>query len=474
MNPVPVTTCAAAARQPLPAGAGLLPRTRSRQTLRVAMDPLHASLVLLMIMSISRVHQQFPFIAVARPALVLVAFSLLYALLNPRLLSEKALFQTWPPRVLAGFALVACLSVPFGISPGASGSFILQLYAPVLVFAALLVVATRKAGDLYALIWSFVIGGGVLAFFANFVFRLSVANGQARLGDMYMYDANDAGLVLAVCIPLTLLTLHTSGWKGKVLSLLFLYWEWVAIARTGSRGAFVGVIAVGVGLMLFADSIPLLKRLSILAGATVVLLVAAPQGYWKQMQSITSPTEDYNWTAKDGRKQVAKRGLHYMLDYPVTGIGIGNFPRAEGTISDKARNWTPSDAGIRWSAAHNSHIEAGAELGIPGLILWIVMLVGGVVGPLRLRKKLPRSWRRGTQEQRFIYAATGYLPISMLGFIVSSTFVSFAYLDPVYVLLAFVSGLYVCSNAALEHHQANTGNVRGSAGRRLLHRTAPR
>ena len=447
-------------------GTGLLPKARRRQPLRAAMDPLHAALVLLMIMSISRVHQQFAFIAVARPALVLVAFSLLYAFLNPRLLSENALFFTWPPRLLAGFAVIACLSVPFGISPGASGLFILQLYAPVLVFAALLVVAVRKAGDLYVLIWSFVIGGGVLAFFANFVFKLSVTNGQARLGDMYMYDANDAGLVLTISIPLTLLTLYVAGWKGKLLSLLFLYWEWIAIARTGSRGAFLGVIIVGLGLLLLADGISLLKRVGVLVGAAAVLLIAAPQGYWKQMQSITSPTEDYNWTAKDGRKQVAKRGLQYMLDYPMAGIGISNFPRAEGTISDKARNWTQSEAGIRWSAAHNSHVEAGAELGIPGLILWISMLVGGVVGPLRLRRRLPKAWRHGTQDQRFIYAATSYLPISMLGFIVTSTFVSFAYLDPVYVLLAFVAGLYACADEALKK--------RSTASARLPRRVGPR
>jgi O-antigen ligase len=225
---------------------------------------------------------------------------------------------------------------------------------------------------------------------------------------------------------------------------------------------------VGVGILLLADSVSLLRKVVVLIGAAAVLLVAAPQGYWKQMQSITSPTEDYNWTAKDGRKQVAKRGLHYMLDYPVAGIGISNFPRAEGTISDKAREWTQSEAGIRWSAAHNSHIEAGAELGIPGLLLWISMLVGGVVGPLRLRRRLPKAWRHGAQDQRFLYAATSYLPISMLGFVVSSTFVSFAYLDPVYVLLAFVSGLYVCTDALLKKRSTTAAKLPRQLGQRAF------
>jgi O-antigen ligase len=266
---------------------------------------------------------------------------------------------------------------------------------------------------------------------------------------MYMYDANDAGLVLTLSIPLTLLTLQTSRLQGRLLSLLFLYWEWTAIARTGSRGAFVGVLTVALGLLFLANGISITKRVGMLLVAALVLLVAAPQGYWNQMQSLTNPTDDYNWTERDGRKQIAQRGVRYMLEYPVTGLGINNFSRAEGTISDKAKNWSSGDAGVKWAAPHNSHIEAGAELGIPGLVLWVCMLIGGVVAPLRLRQRLPKSWRRGSGEERFIYAATMFVPISMLGFIVCCTFVSFAYLDPLYVLLAFVSGLYTCSDALL-------------------------
>ena len=430
---------------------GLLPPPRPRRSLRAAVDPLHGALALLMVMSISRVHQQFGFIAVARPAILLVGACLFYAIMNPRYLSEKGLLFTWPPKLIGGFAMMACLSVPFGISPGASGLFILKLYVPVLVFAALLIVGIRRTSDLYAFVWSFVIGAGVLAFFANYVFKLTVASGtgMARLSDMYMYDANDAGLVLTLSIPLTLLTLQVSRWPGKLLSLLFLFWEWTAIARTGSRGAFVGVLVVGLGLLFLSTGISVIKRVGILFGAALVLLVAAPPGYWKQMQSLTKPTDDYNWTSKDGRKQVAKRGIKYMLDFPVAGVGISNFARAEGTISDKAKNWTQGEAGIRWSAPHNSHIEAGAELGIPGLLLWSAMLIGGIVAPIRLRRRLPRAWRRGSPEERFIFLATSYLPVSMLGFVVCSTFVSFAWLDPLYVLLSFISGLYVCVDVML-------------------------
>ena len=402
------------------------------------------ALLLLTVITISRVHQHYPFLAVVRPALLLVAFSFFYAFINPRLLSQKGVFFTWPPKAIAAFATMACISVPFGISTGSSGSFILQNYLPVLVYAGLLIVAVRNSSDLYALIWAFVTGAAILSFFADYVFQLEMAYGQARLGDMYMFDANDAGLVITVAIPLTLLTLQVSRTPGRLLSLLFLYWDWVAIARTGSRGAFLGVLSVGIALLLLANAVPLWRRVAIIAGATGMLLIAAPTGYWEKMMGLSNPTADYNWTARDGRKQVAERGIGYMMAFPVTGLGINNFGRAEGTISDKALNWAPGQRGIKWSAPHNSHIEAGAELGIPGLILWSVMLLGGIVSPIRLRRRLPSSWRQGSAEERFLYAATSYIAVSMIGFVVTCTFVSFTYLDPVYILLAFISGLYVC------------------------------
>lgn len=435
--------------------------TRPR-SLRAATDPLHLALMLLMVLTISRAHEQFGFLAVVRPALLLVAFALLQAVMNPRLLSERGLLGTWPPKLIASFAAMACVSVPFGISPGNSGLFILQSYLPVIVFAGLLIVAVRRAADLYAFVWALVIGGGILAFFADYVFQLtSPDGGLARLNNMYTYDGNDAGLVLVVVIPMTMLTLHVSRWKGKLLSLVFLYWEWVAIARTGSRGAFIGILAVGLGLLLLPNGLAIWKRIIVLVTAVGFLLIAAPPGYWKQMMTITDPTSDYNWTARDGRREVAKRGIGYMLNHPITGIGVGNFARAEGTISDKAKNYMvdPNMPGIKWSAPHNSHVEAGAELGIPGFVIWAAMLIGGIVAPVRIRRRLPKSWQRGARDERFIYSATMYIPLSMCGFLVCCTFVSFAYMDPLYVLLAFVSGLYVCSEGMLRDRRLRAQHV---------------
>jgi O-antigen ligase len=94
-------------------------------------------------------------------------------------------------------------------------------------------------------------------------------------------------------------------------------------------------------------------------------------------------------------------------------------------------------------APHNSYMQAGAELGYPGFIAWVSIVIGGIVAMLRIRPRLPHSWRRGRDRERFLYEATTYFPLAMIAFAVTSFFVSFAWMDPIYILAAFISGWYI-------------------------------
>src|SRR6266446_1428225 len=67
------------------------------------------------------------------------------------------------------------------------------------------------------------------------------------------------------------------------------------------------------------------------------------------------------------------RGLGYMVDHPAFGVGMRHFQVAEGTISSRAR-LQERGIGVWWGAAHNTFVQAGAELGIPGLLLLLGLL----------------------------------------------------------------------------------------------------
>ena len=427
------------------------PMLRPRVTLargpaiRRPLDLLRLALSALMLLTVSRVHEHFGILSAMRPALLLAGLAAVYAFMNPQSLAGTRWLRTWPARVVVALGVLACFSAVFGISLGGAARTLLEDYSKVLLFAFLLMATIRGTKDLRGYVWAYVVSAGVLVWLSLFVFGLSkpAADGFARLDFQHSFDSNDVGVVLLVALGLALLTFHTSRRLGKVVSAAILLGIGATLARSGSRGAFLGLLASLAALFLLVQRVPLVSRLAFASAVITGLVLLSPPGYWQQMQTVFKPTEDYNWTAPGGRKDVWLSGLRYMKSYPVFGIGIGNFARAEGTISERALNWTPGSAGIKWSAAHNSFVEAGAELGVPGLIVWSSLVFGGIGAMYRLRRRLPKSWASGDSDQRFLYMATVYLPVSLVGFGVSAFFVSFAFIDPIYILAAFITGMYV-------------------------------
>ena len=419
--------------------------------LELVWDPLRVLLFALTLITISRVHQHYPVLVTLRPALFLVVGSIAYAYLNPRCLRRTNIFRAWPMRSVAILGVLACCSAAFGISLGASASFISESYWKTLACAFLIALSIRHGRDLYMFVWAYVISCGILSFFAIFVFGMSRQTDSfvTRLNDLYTYDSNDIGVVLLVGLPLTLLLLTADRGRKRLLLLAILIGIATTMARSGSRGGFLGFVAVGLGLLVVVKTVSAARRLIVVVVASITLAVGAPPGYWQQMGTILSPKEDYNYYDIDGRKAVMERGLHYIAEYPVFGLGIDNFSRAECSISPKLK-FLPRDGPIRCTAPHNSYVEAGSEVGIPGLLVWLSLTFGGIFAPGMLRRRLPKAWLGGTPSQRFVYNATSFFTVSMIAFAVTSFFVSFAWMDPLYFMAALLTGLYVAAQTEFD------------------------
>ena len=406
-------------------------------------DPLRVLLSVLTVVTISRVHQHYPVLEKFRPALLLVIVAVAYAYLNPRFLTNANVLKFWPMRLVAVLAVLACLSTAFGISLGAAALFILDFYAKTVAYAFLIAVSIRHIRDLFTFVWAYVISCGILGYFSIFVFGISKGNSYVtRLNNLYTYDSNDLGVVMMVGLPLTLLLLTVERGLKRWSLLVILIAIATTMARSGSRGGFLGFVAVGVAALLMVKGVSVTRRITVFVVAVTALVLGAPPGYWEQMQTILKPKQDYNYTDIDGRKAVMERGIGYMKQYPVFGLGIAQFSRAECTISPKLSGLRHNGP-VKCTAPHNSYLEAGAELGYPGLLVWISLVIGGIVAPVRLRRRLPIAWKRGAQAERFLYGATSFFPLAMIGFAVTAFFVSFAWMDPIYFLAAMNTGLYV-------------------------------
>jgi O-antigen ligase len=241
---------------------------------------------------------------------------------------------------------------------------------------------------------------------------------------------------------------------GKMLAIAVLIGIPAVIALTGSRGALIG-LGVTLPVMFFVLSrVNVLVRLGVAGALFVSLYVAAPPGYWKQMETLLNPSKDYNSSDEYGRMGIAKRGVEYMLQYPVAGVGIANFPRAEGTLSPIARERLLAGEAVQWIAPHNTYVQVGAELGFPGLAVWLVLLWGGSIGLWQLRRQLPARWDHETADRRFLREATLFVPVSYVAFAVTSFFLSHAYTPPPYIIIAYHASLLVLIRRELRADRA--------------------
>jgi len=196
--------------------------------------------------------------------------------------------------------------------------------------------------------------------------------------------------------------------------------------RSGSRGGFIAFVVVIGFMVLRYTGVPLRLRLLATAVVVVAFLGFATDKYWDQMTTIGSDT-DYNMTEESGRINIWRRGVGYMLGNPIFGVGPNNFQVAEGTLSPFAAR-AQMGLGVRWNAAHNSYVQAGAELGIPGLLLFLAVIASTLAA-------LRRIGRHGNS------ALSSALTASLLGFVVGAFFLSLAYSEMLYTLVALAIGL---------------------------------
>src|SRR5690606_18131398 len=134
----------------------------------------------------------------------------------------------------------------------------------------------------------------------------------------------------------------------------------------------------------------------------VLLLVGSaawqwgPPDYRARMISLVQGEEDYNQTHYTGREQIWERGRMYWRQNPVLGVGAGNFPMAEGAQLESI--------GLtgKWSTAHNSYLQAFAELGTPGGLIFLGILFAGIRASLPLWR--PRRGSSAAHRPEFLAA----------------------------------------------------------------------
>lgn len=173
-------------------------------------------------------------------------------------------------------------------------------------------------------------------------------------------------LVLLLPIPLAglLFAWRKTGWAEKIIysetSLVML----VVLALTQSRGAWMAI-----GMVLLALVILRWRRgwLIFVPVFILGLVVISQLGMPRILELAFSSGSISGW---DGRREIWSRAIYMIQDFPFTGIGMGSF----GNVADALYPFFSYSPGAI-PHAHNLFLQIAVDLGIPGLLAWLAILL---------------------------------------------------------------------------------------------------
>jgi O-antigen ligase len=324
-------------------------------------------------------------------------------------------------QLTAAYFLWALVTAPFALWPALA--FSVAKFAPiVLLMVVVVLMCPPRKTVVVTIVWGFCVAAAILGL-ESMLFGSYVAEATGgRLRTSGGLDPNDLAAIMALSFPLALGIITRQHGLKRALGVLMAAFYVVVIMLTASRG---GLLALAAGTVIFAFSLRgkqfVLVTLSLLVAATIAWR-AAPDTFRERMLTLSTISEDYNFTLYTGREQVWRRGRGYFFEHPFAGVGAENFPVAEGDYA--ATLGRPA----KWSAPHNAYLQAFAELGVVGGVLFLSLM--GLTA-----RRAYALWRRdgpnGRHRPEFL--------ASLGAFASSACFLSHAYFYALFGLCAVIS-----------------------------------
>src|SRR5438105_1665685 len=331
---------------------------------------------------IGRVPQLFPVLAPLKPALIVKVVAIGLYLLHQSGRRRMGLLRSRTTFCILGLLLWSGLSVTDALYPGLAFKAWIDLGWTVLMYSVI-AGSVRTVRDVGRLV--FVYFSVTVLYVAVVLSRFQLSPDNWRLGSLYYYDANDLATLIVSAMPCGLyFVLGRHRPLVRACAVLGLAVLALGLTRSGSRGGFLAFLAVIAFILVGFTTLPARARLVGLVAVLLVVFATASDRYWTEMQTIVNH-QDYNVQSDRGRLKVWERGLGYMADRPVLGVGISNFFVAEGTISPLAKR-AERGSPVYWTAPHNIFVQVGAELGVPGLLLFVGLFAAMFVSLRRVAR----------------------------------------------------------------------------------------
>lgn len=375
-----------------------------------------------------RPNELFPEIFGTTPIIKFIAICTVLAYTVSKLSYGEPL-TIWPTEVKMVMVLVGLsfMLMPFSPAPHESWEFFNDTFSKVVVVFILMVNLLDSHKRIFFL-FNLVLAGGVwIAYGAIEVYLegkyLLKAKGISRIagvGGGMFGNPNDLANALDMLIPLAI----ALGLSRKGLSRWVYFgcagFLSIAVLITFSRGAFLGLVTIFAFLMFKLFRGKRVKMVFVAGLVVIFLVVASPGGFGNRISTIFDQNQDKTGSASE-RQELLKRGLLILVARPM-GVGLANYHMYS----------------LKEQKAHNGYIEVSGELGILGLIAYLIINFKPLSRLRNLERELEKDEEAKTSNTYYLCIC---IQAVLVAYVVCSMFASIQYFWYLYYPVAYAIGL---------------------------------
>lgn len=238
-------------------------------------------------------------------------------------------------------------------------------------------------------------------------------------------DANGEATVLAAAIPLLLSLLGTIGDSARLKIVVFVgvLILFASLVDTLSREGLLSLAAVLAGAVVFGG------RWRRRAAVLLVIGVTATVGYYYVLAPASS-LQRVTMSDTSGRSSLWTVATRVIAAHPVLGVGNDNFIVVEKDYINRPGAILAFYIVKSPKIAHNTFLEAAADLGIPGLLMLLAVL------GYAIRAAVRAAWIFGDLGDEQMELMSRAVVLSIAAVLTSDLFVASPYAKYLWLPLA--------------------------------------
>ena len=375
----------------------------------------------------------FPFIATYRVAFIVAILTLILTVLYKGYVPKA--FQN---KLFVMLLIIAAISTLTSKYSEKSGENLSLLFKEIVLYFLIIMVVNSR--DYLKKLFYIVLTYAAI----NSIFTLILANfGQYQPGYKNPYrmvsyfggigdGPNQFGSLLLAVLPLPVTLIEgEKSWPKKILLGIILLSFLLCITRTRSRGTFIGLIVVLMFILWEYRRKGWIIALILLF--VVFTFFHTHSGYWERINTLKAE----EIIKEEGRFKQIQYAIELIRFYPLTGVGIGNFIQAKSDLL----GMNPEEK-LTYHVAHNAYLEVGAEIGILGMMVFILLIVISIIDSYSTEKYL-----KDREGLCFFYEISKGIRLGFIGFAVSIFFLSEQYNSILYQWIALIVALKTLANS---------------------------